>query len=96
MARLLRRHSQPVVVLRVGSIAVSGDIAHVFPREGVTLVPWTLHGIPNDGLAPSEADGTIVGSWSNSVLGIAPDAVSAVDVLGDLLSFSWLDDRPAR
>jgi glycosyltransferase involved in cell wall biosynthesis len=93
VARLLRQQQRPVVVLRVGSIGVAGDIAHLIPRQGVMVVPRALHGIPYDGRAPSEADRTILGSWSASILGVAPDAVPAIDALGDLLSFGRPGDR---
>ena len=93
VARLLREHGQPVVVLRVGSVGVAGDIAHMIPDRGVKVVERSLHSIPYDGLAPNEADRTVRGRWSDAILGVCPAAVSAIDSLGDLLSSSRPDDR---
>ena len=92
-AKLLRRHDQHVILLRLGSVGVIGPIGHLVPESGVKVVDRTPDRIPHDGLAPNVADLALEGRWSQAILGLTPQAAPALDALGDLLSFSRPDDR---
>ncbi len=65
---------EAAVVLRMGSVAVTGPLDPLVPEHGVRLVERMPVAPPADGLAPSAADLLLAGPWSDTVAGIAHSA----------------------
>lgn len=95
--RLLDSGAQRVVVLRVGSVAVLGDVSALVGSTGVTLVERAPGGLPVDGLSPSEAELLNHGEHSVVVASFAAGAQPALAWLGQRLADAagrvgpWLD-----
>ena len=95
--RLLDSSPEPVIVLRVGSVAVLGDCAALVGDQPVTVVGRVVGQLPNDGLSPSEADVVALGAYSDVVAAFGAGAQPALSWLGRQLSESsmpvglWLE-----
>ena len=72
--RLLDRGADSVVVLRVGSAAVLGDVAALVPTGIALVVPRAPTTLPVDGFAPSEGDVIANGAFSTAIAAFAPGA----------------------
>lgn len=78
IGRLLDAGVHSVVMLRVGSVAVLGDLAPLTGDLSITLVPRANEAMPADGLAPSEADLISAGRHSVAVAGYRDGAQPAL------------------
>lgn len=81
-----------VLVLRVGSAAVVGDLADLVPDTGVRLAPRAADPPASDGLAPGPEHLIAAGACSDVVAGFAADSAPALRWLADAL-VDATDDR---
>jgi len=85
VGRLLRRDDPTsVLVMRIGSAAVTGPIDEWWPATGLALVDRARRPLPLDGAAPSGFDLVRRGRWSDAAVGAAPDAADLFDELAEL------------
>ena len=97
LSRMLDTSDAPAVALRVGSVAILGDCSALFGDTAVTFIERTVGSLPNDGLAPAEADVVAHGRYCTVVAAFAPGAQPALAWLGTQLVQAtgevgpWLD-----
>lgn len=78
VGRLLDAEASPVIVLRVGSVVVVGPLDPLVGDQPLTLVPRTTGPLPDDGLAPTEADLVAAGRYGDLAFGVGPGGGDAL------------------
>ncbi|MEI7755654.1 MAG: hypothetical protein WCJ32_14635, partial [Actinomycetota bacterium] len=76
--RLLDRAEEPVVALRVGSVAVLGDLSSMVSAAAVTLISRSCGVLPSDWLAPTEGDLIERGEHGTVAAAFRPGAQAAL------------------
>ena len=76
--QLLDRAEDPVVVLRVGSVAVLGDLSSMVSTAAVTLISRSCGVLPSDGFAPTEGDLIERGEHCTVAAAFRPEAQAAL------------------
>ena len=91
---MLASDPTPVIALWAGSVAVLGDLAPLVSSASISVVPRVLeHGLPADGLSPTEADLAADGTYSTAVAVFAHDSRPALGWLGEQIALA--DEIPA-
>ena len=85
IARLLDGGAESVLALRVGSVAVLGDLAAFTTAAPISLLARIVGAMPDDSLAPTEADVIESGRHSTAAARFGDGAQPALQWLGEQL-----------
>lgn len=94
VARHLRGSGEPTLMLRVGSVAVTGSLDELVPATGIAVIERLPQHPPDDGLAPSLGDLAIHGRFGVAAIGFGGDAADTATAIAAAIAAGSVDDRP--
>ena len=94
IGRKLADSSQSIVLLRVGSVGVTGALDELAAPRGVSIAVRRNAEIAADGLAPTVADLARAGRYSSALIGFAPDATDVAAVITRTVATCGPHDDP--